>query len=564
MRKFINNLYAQRYLIGVCFFIFFAFFVNTFHTQFPDEYDNIYGGFLINHGKLPYTGFFTHHNPGAYFLASTITLFTQRSFVNFRIVFAILLFAYFIFSYYLLKRRLKKSPNFYLFFGILVGIGATYWWGQMLLSETIVGFLLSTGIVLVVDKVMSGIKFDVTDLWVISLLTFLSIFTSLTYVYFVPIFDLIVLFYYFRDNFRFNTKKIIKALMIFLGPYIVFFGYLLLTGSLSEFYFASIKYNVNYYIYNFPQVAGQFSHNPIRYGISIALHTLDNFWALLTQITSFNLAYPFNISIAVGLVAVIIYFMIRKKYSLVILTLSMLFWTNARSEPLNMKETDFHATVFIMMTLSLITYFFFSVKDYFEKSMSFFNKLILSGVFLLTLFYWFFNSLFLFNRFADKVYGKYMGRDPRIYDMPQAAPILNKILTTDDYYWIGPFELQEVLFVNAKQASKYFWFLPANSRDEKIKKEITSDLTKNRPKVIVFKKWWANFGVRPEDFNTTIVDFLDRNYFQISDLRKEGMNIKVKAGRERDFDFESEFFFDKNRKAEIISNLIDKGLIEQI
>jgi hypothetical protein len=39
-------------------FSFFAIlFANTFHEEYPDEYDNIVGGKLIVHGILPYTGF---------------------------------------------------------------------------------------------------------------------------------------------------------------------------------------------------------------------------------------------------------------------------------------------------------------------------------------------------------------------------------------------------------------------------------------------------------------------------------------------------------------------------
>ena len=66
-------------------------------------------------------------------------------------------------------------------------------------------------------------------------------------------------------------------------------------------------------------------------------------------------------------------------------------------------------------------------------------------------------------------------------------------------------------------------FLPANARDEKIKREFTADLEKNRPMVVVFKKWYSNFGVKPEDFNGVIVDFLGKNYFQIKDLNKDAV-----------------------------------------
>lgn len=548
----------------VFLFILAAFLINTLHTQFPDEFDNIYGGFLIDHGKLPYTGFFTHHNPGAYYLASIITLFTGRSFVWFRILFAFLLFAFYGYSYYLLKKRLAGTQvNFFLFYGYLIAVGATFWWGQMLLSETIVGYLLVPVFLLIIIKKLNHIAFDLTDLNIISVFTFFSLFISLTYIYLIPFVDIIALYFYFQDKRPVKISNFLKPLLIFGIPYLVLFAYLIITRSLFEFYFASIYYNVNYYIYNFPKVAGTYSHNPARYALSIAKSTNDSIFALLTQVNSFNFSYPFNISLALGNVALIIYLLFKKQYALIVLLVSMIFYTNARSEPLNIHETDFHATVFIMITLALTSYLFSKLKEELSKKYFDFEKIVLVFIFLLTGIYWFFNTYSLTNKFLDKAYGKYMGRDPLIYDRPQTAPTLNKLLTADDYFWIGPFELQELLFIKGKIASKYFWFLPANSRDEKIKREITADLWTNRPKVIVFKKWWANFGVMPEDFNGTIVNILNTNYFQLSDLKKEGLKFKVIVPKERDFDFENEYFFDKSRKAEIIQELFDKGLIQK-
>lgn len=551
--------------MGIFLFILFTFLVNTFHTQFPDEFDNIYGGFLINHGKLPYIGFFTHHNPGAYFLASLITLFTGRSFVAFRIVFAFLLFTSYVLSYLMLKRRLKgKSTDSFLLFGILIGLGATYWWGQMLLSETIVGFLLVPALLLVIGKVYNQIKFDLLDLWIVSLLTFFSLFTSLTYIYLIPIFDFLVIYFYLRDKRPFRINKVIKPILIFFLPYFIFLTYLIITKSASEFYFASIYYNVAYYIYNFPKVAGVHSHHPIRYAISIAKNTIENFSALLVQVSNFNFSYPLNISLALANVAFLIFLLFKRKFALVFLIISIILYTNARSEPLNIKETDFHATVFIMLTLAITSYLFFRLKEDLDKRIPYFERLVMSSVFIITAIYWFFTTLHLFNKFLDKSYGKLMGNDPLIYDRPQAAPIINKIITEDDYFWIGPFELQELLFIKGKIASKYYWFLPANARDERLKREIIADLNKNRPKVILFKRRWATFGVKPEDFNTVIVDFLGKHYFQIEDLKKEGLGIRLTVAPERDFDFEKELFFDKNRKEGIIKELFEKGLIEKI
>jgi hypothetical protein len=215
-----------------------------------------------------------------------------------------------------------------------------------------------------------------------------------------------------------------------------------------------------------------------------------------------------------------------------------------------------------MSAIALAVFLLYHLRRELSSRLTFYKRTVYSSLLLLVGIYWVFNSFYLFQQFIDKAYGKFMGRDPLIYDYTQVAPTLNKIVSEDDYYWIGPFELQELLTIKGRIASKYFWFLPASSRDPKITGELLSDLTQHKPKVVVFKKWWANFGVQPEDFNGVIVKFLNENYFQIADLRREGMKIKITAPYELNFDFEKEYFFDKARKIEIINQLIQEKLIE--
>ena len=481
----INHLYKKRILYGILLFIFILFILNTFHTEFSDEFDNIFGGFLITQGVLPHTGFFTHHNPGAYYVAALLIPFTGRSFVTFRIAFAILLFASFVASYIYLHKRLPRTNlNFFLLYGFLIGIGSTYWWGHMLLSETIVSFLLVPLYIIIFIKKLNGYKFDFIDILSASILTFFALFTSLTYIYLVPFINLVILYFYLKDNSHNITQKLIKGLSVFIIPYALFFIYLLLIGGLQEFYFQSIFYNVNYYIYNFPKVGEVFSHNPLRYAMSIAHNTFNSYYALLTQFKNFNFSYPFTVAIGLVNIIFLIYLLLRKQFLLTFLLIMTVFYTNARSDPLNISETDFHATVFISLTLSFLSLLLVKLKDELNHNLPYFERLILSSVFLLLGLYWTFNTLYLWNKFNFKVYGKIMGQDPLIYDNKQVAPLLNRLLTENDYYWIGPFELQELLFIKARPASKYYWFLPANSRDEKIKSEFITDLTKNRPKII--------------------------------------------------------------------------------
>ena len=59
-------------LIILFLLLFIVLIINQLHAAYPDEFESIVAGYYIVHGKLPYTGFFTHHNPFAYFFAAPI------------------------------------------------------------------------------------------------------------------------------------------------------------------------------------------------------------------------------------------------------------------------------------------------------------------------------------------------------------------------------------------------------------------------------------------------------------------------------------------------------------
>lgn len=143
MKKIYRLLWQYRGLVAFFGVILLLSLVNTVHESFPDEYDNILGGYYITNGILPNIGFFTHHNIGAYFLAAVNTVFTQQSFVWFRIVFAFEVWIGVVLTYLLFRRAFgDEKSRFYLLYLAIVFVGSTYWWGQMFLSETLVSYLI--------------------------------------------------------------------------------------------------------------------------------------------------------------------------------------------------------------------------------------------------------------------------------------------------------------------------------------------------------------------------------------------------------------------------------------
>ena len=170
----------------VLFFLFllFVFLLNTFHEEYPDEYDSILGGKYIVQGRLQYRDWFQHHQPFAYTFAAFLLPVSGISFVRFRILLAIAFFVLNTGAYFLLKKRFKnKNLTFYLFFLFITAVSATYFWGQMLLADTLSAYLIIPAYALLLLKDFYNKKFGEKDLLIFSLFAFFAWLTSLTCTY---------------------------------------------------------------------------------------------------------------------------------------------------------------------------------------------------------------------------------------------------------------------------------------------------------------------------------------------------------------------------------------------
>lgn len=159
-----------------------------------------------------------------------------------------------------------------------------------------------------------------------------------------------------------------------------------------------------------------------------------------------------------------------------------------------------------------------------------------------------------------------MGTAPVIYDRPQIANYVNALVSKDEYAYIGPFQFEELLYLKTKrQPSKYHWFLN-HAATSKIKDELIADLTKNRPKVIVFQRGFAPWGGEARSYNYFMQDFLDENYFRIFKLNEMSKDVQYrwKLSNTENFDIDGTFNFDKRYQAEIIEKLLALGYIERV
>jgi hypothetical protein len=563
-RRFIKE---RHYLILIFVLVMIAIFlINTFHESYPDEFDNILGGWYILHGRLIYTGFFTHHGPVAYYLAALVEIFSGRSFVRFRIIYSIFLIAYFLWSYVFLKKRvgiIKSRP--YLYFIPVIGIAATYFWGQMLLADTISGFFLTPVYVLLLLKMYYRENLIKKDFIFISVLTALALLSSLTYTYFIAFVALCSLGYYiFIQADKPVKKQIFQILGIFLAPYIVFFIYLILTGSLSDFIYQAITFNTKYYIYNYPRPPGSSHINPIRYAIVIAHDVLGDFFSLAIQIKDFNFNFPFNATLLLANIVLLIYLLIKRNYYFAIFLFLFLIYSNARTDPLTSRETDYQSAVYMMLSLFNICFVIPELYKELNTSTLLGKRVILIGCFALISIFSLFTGFFLFNLWMDKAYNKYMGTEPLIYDRPIIAPVINSVVTPGDYMWIGPFSFEDLFFANGNIPSKYQILIPDMGQSQEIQTQMLADFQTHKPKIIYFDREFYVLGKDPDEYGQFFINFLNANYITLYNYRDGNTQYVSVPPVTLQMDLEKKLYINKSDVKEVIQKLIQANYIKPV
>lgn len=543
----------------------FIYFINSLHESYPDEFDNIMGGWYLLHGELIYKDWFTHHGPVAYYIAGFLEIFSGQSFVRFRFFYAIfLLFLTFGGFYYIKKTFGFEKVKFYLFLIFLIAIGSTYFWGQMLLADSLSAFLLLPVFGLIVLKAYHREKLTNKDFIFVSALSSMSLLSSLTYTYLIGgIYLAMVLYYFFA--FEKPTKfsvGYLKPFFILSAPFLIFLVYLLLTGSLMDFIEQGIFFNQKYYVYNYPRPEGSTFINPIRFAIVIAQDFHNNFSSLLIGLPTFNFTFPFNITLAVVNMSLIIYLIMKKKFVLALFVFLSLIYSNARSNPWTSKETDYQSAVYMLFSLFNICFFLTTLYEDLKKDIEYPKKVIYTFLFLISLLYSFFTFTYLLRTFSYKAYGKYMGTQSTIYDRPKIAPIINSIVTKNDYALIGPFEFEELFYMNAKLPTKYQILIPGMGKSPEIQEEMLREIEETKPKVIYFDKRFHILGSSPEMHGKFFLNYLDEKYITLLGYTTDEGQVYSKIPIDSKVDLETKLYIRKENVEEILDTLIKNNYIE--
>lgn len=559
--------FTSRNILYFLFFILITaiFVINSLHESYPDEFDNIMGGWYILHGKLIYSDWFTHHGPIAYFIAAFIEIFSGQSFVKFRFFYSIFLVIVTFGGFYYLKKVFEfEKIKFYLPLIFVLAISATYFWGQMLLADSLSAYLLMPVFGLIVLKAYYRLKLTTNDFIFISVLSSLSLLSSLTYTYLIGGMYLssIIYFYLGFERRRKINVEFFKPILILLLPFVIFLLYLLVTGSFMDYLHQGISFNQKYYVYNYPRPEGSTFINPLRFAIVIAQDFHNNFSSLLIGLPTFNFTFPFNITLAVINASFLIYLVFRKQYKLAVFVLLCLIYSNARSNPWTSKETDYQSAVYMLFSLFNITFFLTKIYQDLKKDLEYPQKIVFTVLFLLSAAYAFFTFTYLLRTFSYKAYGKYMGSQSAIYDRPRIAPIVNSIVSKDEYALIGPFEFEELFYMNAKLPTKYQILIPGMGRSPEMQKEMIAELEETKPKIIYFDKRFHILGSSPEQHGKFFLRYLDENYITLLGYTNENGQAYSKIPIDDRVDLETKLYIRKEKVDEIVSILVKNNLIE--
>ncbi|QQG40345.1 MAG: hypothetical protein HYV37_02125 [Candidatus Levyibacteriota bacterium] len=550
-------------------FIVFAFFVNALHESYPDEFDNILGGWYILQGRLPYIGFFTHHGPVPYFIASIVALFSGESFVRFRIFYAFFLLFTFGSIYWILKKTIgKEHILFYPLFIAFVGIESTYYWMQMLLADNIAAIAFLPVYAIILLKAFYKKSITIQDVGLVAIFSSIGLYSSLTYSYLFIIVSFSILFLYFKENgFHrpFFSLRNARPFIILAVPHLLFFLYLLITGSLPDYFYQNYVFNTKYYIYNYPRSPESSFINPVRYAILIAHWFFVNFYTLLIGVKTFDFSFPVNMTMAMGDTSLFLYLLLRKRYKLAVFTLLVMVFTNIRSNPIQSGEKDYQAGVYNF--LSFFNIFFVlpvlckSISDAKEETG---RKVGYGFLMVLTALYFFFGFSHLLFKFNEKTVSKYMGDQALIYDRPQLSPIINSILTKEEYAWIGPFEFEDLFYLHTKIPSKYHILIPGVAESDKLRNEMLTDFVKNKPVIVILETRFTYLGNGINNYGVFFFDFLNKNYITLLNYKNEKIAYRSVAPVTSRVDIETKMFIRKDKVKEVVQKLLRNNYIKEI
>lgn len=553
--SYINKLLKERakYSYLLVFAISLSLFlINAFYVNYPDEFVNIMAGKYINWGKLPYRDFFDHHLPFAWYFSAIIQWFSFGSYVIFRFWWALIVF----FSFFLLGIYLRKTNpglfKYYLVFVLLYPLIGVYYWLHLFLADSLAAWFFCLVFWLITNETYLK-KVNKRVIYICSFLLFCLIFSSMTFVYLAGVIYLWLLYLLIKDKFSF--KLVLNFIGICILPYFLYFLYLLVTGTLKEFYISNIVYNTKLYMDIPNYTKGGHFFNPLKFAFTVIFNFQQKYLPLLTKIK--DLDFYLRGEVLFGLSTFLYLFLLffENKFLFVLFFLILSF-SNPRSDIFILNETNYQAGIFIVLGLScsLLVLWKQGIVIFKDDYLNSFKKIMVTLLFTLLLF----NGLFLAKNTYDKWFQRYTQKMPGINNLAYSAVFIDDILTEKDFFWVGPYEPNEVFFVKkARPAGKFITLLPQFREDDYFKNGFLEQFVKNPPTIIIFKHDASIFMTPAVEFGKFFLEWMNGRYVSIEELK----TIEV-LNTPSSFNLRTDLYLRKGEESRLLEVLRAKGYIK--
>jgi hypothetical protein len=528
--------------------IFLIFKINSHYLAYPDEFVNLLGGMAINKGGVPYKDFFDHHLPLAWYLAAILLRISFNSFTLFRFFWMLFNFFTLLFVGLWIRKNHKSFYNYYLGFFLLYPLMGIYFWFHLYLADSLAVLFFASIFWLLLVQTLTK-KIDWRILLLTSFLNFCLAFSSMTFLYLVLVLYLWQLYLVFISK-----KNWLSFIGVSLIPYLMYFIYLLVTGSFSDFYFSNFVYNTKLYIAIPNYVKGRF-FNPLKFALTLIYNFYDNYLPLLTKIKHLDLYLPIGVLAGLGSLTLLV-LLLTKDFFAGAIFFFLLSFSAPRSNIQNYRETDYQASLFLV--LGTIAAF---ISCYLLRKLKTEDLLFqdLQRIVQLLLFiFMFFTFLFLGQNSYGKFFQIYTQKMPGIYNYSYNAQFIDQILDESDFYWYGPYEPQEEFFVKkAKLPGKYPTLLPQFREDEYLKNSFIAQFEKNKPAIIIFRHEASIFMTPAMEFGKFFIDWMSNKYTSIENIKGVKI-IKSPSG----FNIRTDLYLLNTRKNELLEKLKEQGFIE--
>jgi len=354
-----------------------------------------------------------------------------------------------------------------------------------------------------------------------------------------------------------NGKRIVQQLLWIAAPYGIYFTYLFLTHSWQDFYFANVIYNTQHYI-SLPNYVKGNHFNPLKFSLTLLYNFIGNYFALLAKIPETNLYLPIGALAALGSFVLAI-LLVNFNVIIGVLYLLTLVFSAPRSNIQIVQETDYQGSLFLVLGVIaslLVLYLIQKIQKIQEGNLLKRDLLRLAQV-ILTIFLIFSGGCLIKNSY-EKYFQRLTQKMPSIYDFSYTAQFIDSLLNHGEYYWIGPYEPQEIFYVTKGQlAGKYPSLLPQFRENAYLKQDFLKQMESHPPKIIIYRHEASIFSTPALEFGQFFLNWMQGKYIALENLK--GVTILKSPSS---FVLASDLYIRLDKLNEVLSLLQENGYIQ--